>query len=133
MHTSTDKRRQPHPALPSGYGDFLAEVKAQVRQLQALRAANRELLALYWWLGESISHRQGEQGWGKAVVQTLARDLQAEFPGSRGFSARNLWHMLDLYRQYADKPKLQSLIAEISWAKNLLILARCKDDLEREF
>jgi hypothetical protein len=84
-------------------------------------------------LGESISRRQDEQGWGKAVVQTLARDLQAEFPGSRGFSARNLWHTLDLYWQYAGKPKLQSLIAEISWAKNLLILARCKDDLEREF
>jgi hypothetical protein len=25
------------------------------------------------------------------------------------------------------------LVAEISWAKNLLIMARCKDDLEREF
>jgi len=32
-----------------------------------------------------------------------------------------------------DKPKLQSLIGEISWAKNLLVMARAKDDLEREF
>jgi len=39
---------------PSGYGDFLREVKAQIRerQYQALRAANKELLALYWWLGQ---------------------------------------------------------------------------------
>ena len=121
--------------LPSGYGDFLVEIKAQVRQrqLQALRAANLEMLGFYWWLGENISRRQTELGWGKAVVETLARDLQAEFPGRNGFSARNLWHMQDLFRQYADKPKLQPLVAEISWAKNLLIMARCKDDLEREF
>lgn len=41
--------------------------------------------------------------------------------------------MLDFYRDYADKPKLQPLVAEISWSKNLLIMARAKDDLEREF
>jgi len=122
-------------ATPAGYGDFLNEIKRQIRQrqYQALRAANTELLALYWWLGEAISRRQTEQGWGKAVVESLARDLQLEFPGRNGFSARNLWNMLDFYRAYSDKPKLQPLVAEISWAKNLLIMARCKDDLEREF
>lgn len=122
--------------MPSaGYGDFLHEVKTHIRQrqYQALRAANKELLTLYWWLRENISRRQAEQGWGKAVVETLARDLQAEFPGRNGFSARNLWNMLDFYREYANRPKLQPLVAEISWAKNLLIMARCKDDLEREF
>lgn len=120
---------------PAGYGDFLQEVKTQIRQrqYQALRAANQELLTLYWWLGEAICSKQAQQGWGKAVVETLARDLQVEFPGRNGFSARNLWNMLDFYREYAGKPKLQPLVAEISWAKNLLILARCKDDLEREF
>ena len=120
---------------PAGYGDFLHEVKTHIRQrqYQALRAANKELLTLYWWLGENISRRQAEQGWCKAVVETLARDLQAEFLGRNGFSARNLWNMLDFYREYANRPKLQPLVAEISWAKNLLIMARCKDDLEREF
>jgi predicted nuclease of restriction endonuclease-like (RecB) superfamily len=121
--------------IPTGYNDFLHEVKAQVRkhQRQALRAANNELLALYWWLGENISRKQAEQGWGKAVVETLARDLQAEFPGRNGFSARNLWNVLDFYREYASKPKLQPLVAEIGWTNNLIIMARCEDDLEREF
>lgn len=118
-----------------GYGDFLVEIKAQIRQrqFQAMRAANHELLALYWWLGENISVRQTTLGWGKAVVETLARDLQAEFPGRNGFSVQNLWLMRQLFNEYRDKPKLQSLIGEISWAKNLLILGRCKDDLQREF
>jgi len=123
------------PMAPKGYSDFLMEVKTQIRQrqLQALRAVNSELLALYWWLGENISQRQNAMGWGKSVVENLARDLQAEFPGRNGFSAQNLWGMRQFYNEYRDKPKLQSLIGEISWAKNLLIMARCKDDLEREF
>jgi len=120
---------------PTGYSDFLSEVRAQIRQrqFQALRSANKELLALYWWLGENISHRQSQQGWGKAVVETPARDLQLEFPGRNGFSSQNLWLMRQFYNEYANKPKLQPLVREISWAKNLLILAQCKDDLEREF
>jgi predicted nuclease of restriction endonuclease-like (RecB) superfamily len=123
------------PKAPKGYSDFLMEVKTQIRQrqFQALRAVNSELLALYWWLGENISQRQNALGWGKSVVENLARDLQAEFPGRNGFSAQNLWGMRQFYNEYSDKPKLQSLIGEISWAKNLLIMARCKDDLEREF
>lgn len=37
----------------NGYGVFRIEIKAQIRQrqFQAMRAANHELLALYWWLG----------------------------------------------------------------------------------
>lgn len=120
---------------PAGYNEFLHEVKTHIRQrqYQALRAANKELLALYWWLGEAISRRQAEQSWGKAVVKTLARDLQAEFPGRNGFSAQNLWLMRQFFNEYSDKPKLQPLVGEISWSHNLLIMARCKDDLEREF
>jgi len=119
----------------AGYGDFLREVQVQVRQrqFQALRAANKELLGLYWWLGEAISRRQAEHGWGKAVVATLASDLQIEFPGRNGFSAQNLWLMQQFFKEYSAKPNLQPLVGDISWAKNLLIMARCKDDLEREF
>ena len=59
------------PAQLASYGDFLIEIKAQVhqRQFQAFRAANRELLALYWWLGENINQRQATLGWGQGVVE----------------------------------------------------------------
>jgi predicted nuclease of restriction endonuclease-like (RecB) superfamily len=119
---------------PSDYAEFLAQLKAQIRkrQVQALRAVNHELLGLYWDLGQSIHQKQQALGWGKAVVQTVARDLQAEFPGRNGFSAQNLWLMLQFFRDYSAKQKLQPLVREISWAKNLVILGRCKDDLERE-
>jgi predicted nuclease of restriction endonuclease-like (RecB) superfamily len=67
------------------------------------------------------------------VVETLAQDLRAEFPGGQGYSARNLWYMRNFYEHYQANPKLQPLVAEISWSHNLVILEKCKDDLEREF
>jgi predicted nuclease of restriction endonuclease-like (RecB) superfamily len=121
--------------IPADYGQFLADLKSRIRQAQyrALRAANAELLTLYWEIGESIHNKQEQVGWGKSVVQNLARDLQTEFPGRNGFSTQNLWFMRQLYSEYRDRPKLQPLVREISWSKNLVIMARCKDDLEREF
>jgi predicted nuclease of restriction endonuclease-like (RecB) superfamily len=117
------------------YPSFLIEIKARIRrgQYQALRAANTELLSLYWDLGEAIHQKQEALSWGKAVVQTLSDDLQAEFPGQSGFSATNLWLMRQFFAEYQSRPKLQPLVGEISWAKNLLIMGRCKDDLQREF
>ncbi len=37
---------------------------------------------------------------------------------------------VDTYRENA---KLQPLVAEISWTKHLVIIDRCKNDLQREF
>ena len=121
--------------IAQGYHEFLTQLKSQIRshQYQALRAVNRELVALYWELGKAIHHKQQELGWGKSVVENLARDLQTEFPGRNGFSAQNLWYMRQLYRDYSEKPILQSLIGEISWTKNVVVVSRCKDDLEKEF
>ncbi len=118
-----------------GYAEFLAQIKAQIhqRQYQALRAVNHELVGLYWDLGESIHQKQQTLGWGKSVVQNLARDLQVEFPGRNGFSVQNIWLMLQFFREYRELPKLQPLVREISWAKNLAIFGRCKAELEREF
>ena len=121
--------------ISNDYSSFLAELKSRIGQgqLRALRAVNKELLSLYWDIGEAIYQRQEKLGWGKSVVENLARDLQAEFPGQNGLSARNLWKMRNFYTEYRDSPILQPLVAELSWTKNILIMARCKDDLEREF
>lgn len=66
-------------------------------------------------------------------MEQLATDLQAEFPGIQGFSARNIWYMRRVYLCYRENEKLQPLVAEISWSKNLVIMEKCKDELEREF
>lgn len=119
----------------NGYGSLLEEVKERVRSAQynALKTVNKELVGLYWDIGKSIVERQKVEGWGKSVVQQLASDLQAEFPGIGGFSSSNLWRMKLFYETYNGAPKLAPLVREISWSHNIIILQRCKDPLEQEF
>lgn len=103
-------------STPADYARTLEEIKNRVRaaQYEALKAVNRELVSLYWDIGRMIAKRQKEHGWGKSVVETLARDLQKEFPGMSGFSVQNLWYMRQFYLAYAAHPKLQPLVGEIS-------------------
>lgn len=117
------------------YKTFFKEIKERIHKAQydALKSVNRALINLYWDIGKSIVAKQEKLGWGKAIVETLAQDLQKEFPGIQGFSARNLWNMRTFYLTYRDNQKLQPLVAEISWTKNVIIMERCKDDIRREF
>ena len=117
------------------YKALLQEIKQRVykAQYEALKAVNKELIALYWDIGSLIVKRQAEHGWGKSIVENLAHDLQIEFPGVKGFSAQNLWYMRQFYLEYHGNAKLQPMVGEISWAKHLVIMGRCKDLLEREF
>jgi hypothetical protein len=74
--------------IPKGYDQLLGQIKDRIRtaQLRAAVAVNRELIELYWQIGQSIVDRQRSDGWGKSVVERLALDLKAEFPGMTGFS-----------------------------------------------
>jgi len=104
--------------MPRDYPSLLAEIKERIRSAQydALRAVNKELVALYWDLGRVICKRQADRtSWGKAVVERLAADLQVEFPGVGGFSASNLWRMKGFYETYASSEKLAPLVREINW------------------
>jgi len=117
------------------YKLFLSEIKDKIykSQYEALKVVNKELIKLYSDIGKSIIEKQKKYNWGKSVVETLAKDLQQEFPGIKGFSSRNLWRMRTFYLEYKDNEKLPSLVAEIGWTHNYIILEKCKDDLQREF
>ncbi|MBI4650093.1 DUF1016 domain-containing protein [Candidatus Desantisbacteria bacterium] len=121
--------------IQNKYIKFVSEIKERIRRAQydALKTVNKELIKLYWDIGKMIVARQKDEGWGKAVIERLANDLQNEFIGMQGFSVQNLWYMRQFYIEYSKNEKLQPLVGEISWTKHLIIMGRCKDDLEREF
>ncbi|MFA5802908.1 MAG: PDDEXK nuclease domain-containing protein [Thermoleophilia bacterium] len=129
------KEKTPDGTAVNGYGNLLGDIKERIRsaQYEALRAVNRELIGLYWDIGRMIVERQAREKWGKAVVEKLAADLQAEFPGIMGFSSSNLWRMRVFYEAYAENEKLAPLAREIGWTHNYVIFEKCKDDLQREF
>lgn len=121
--------------LISNYEPLVDEIKDLIhkKQYAVLKQANAETISLYWEIGEEIFRQQQEKGWGKSIVTVLSKELQKEFPGAKGYSAANLWRMRNFYLTYCNSPKLAPLVREISWSNNVVIMEKCKDDLQREF
>ena len=117
------------------YQNFRDEITKRIRsaQYEALKAVNKEMIALYWEIGRRIAEQQTTLGWGKSVVENLSKDIQKEFPGIKGFSARNMWDMARFYSEYQSNEILQPLVAEISWSKHIVILTKCKETQQRQF
>lgn len=101
--------------IPAGYVEFLTNVKTQIRraQVKASLSVNRELILLYWNIGNQILERQKEAGWGAKIIDRLAKDIRREFPTIKGFSPRNLKYMRVFAQSYPDKQIVQQLVAQI--------------------
>lgn len=119
----------------NGYESLVNELKEliQKKQYHVLKWINEETINLYWEIGEEIYRQQEEKGWGKSIVQVLSKELQNEFPGAKGYSAANLWRMRNFYLTYRNSEKLAPMVREISWSNNVIIMEKCKDNLQREF
>lgn len=118
------------------YLNLLNEARKKVTstRIQVARAASRSQFELYWWFGEHIVEAQNKYGWGKSIIEQLAKDLRQAFPETtHGFSTRNLWYMRNIYIEYKGLPILQRLVAEIPWGQNLVILHKVKDSVAREY
>jgi predicted nuclease of restriction endonuclease-like (RecB) superfamily len=153
----TSKKRHPAPAdpsaVPAGFADLLADLKARIRQAQtrAVLAANAELVRLYWDIGRMIDQRQQQEGWGSGVIPRLSVELRNELPELKGFSERNLKLMVQFAHEYPDAfpppepigqqpvaqlPSIenrQPLVAQIPWAHNVLLMQRVKDLAVRQW
>lgn len=124
------------PALtdpPSGYGEWLADLKLRIStaQQRAALAVNTELLRLYWRIGRDILDRQAEQGWGTKVIERLSHDLRAAFPEMKGFSPRNLKYMRAFAQAWPDEEFVQQVAAQIPWGHSMVLLDRIKAPEER--
>ena len=81
--------------MPEWYPDLLASVVERVSagRRRAVLAANQELVATYWAIGQELLQREAMEGWGAKVVLRLSEDIRERIPGARGFSPRNLRYM----------------------------------------
>jgi len=98
----------------------------------AFHAVNKELVTLYWHVGEYVSQQVEKKAWGKSVVKELSLFIQQSEPNIVGFSPQNIWRMKQFFETYKDYPKLAPLSRELSWSHNRLILP-LKSWEEREF
>ena len=99
-----------HPS-PDQFDEVLGLIEAA--RARAFTAINKELIDLYWNIGEHISRRIAADGWGQGTVEALADYIRKRRPGMSGFSARNLWRMMQFYETYRDQPKLSALLTRI--------------------
>jgi predicted nuclease of restriction endonuclease-like (RecB) superfamily len=100
---------------------------------KAFEAVNVSLIDTYWAVGEYLSSKVDDAGWGKGTVQELADWLAAQVPDLKGFSASNLWRMRQFYEVYRQDAILAPLVRELPWTHNLIILSQTKRPEEREF
>ena len=106
----------------------------QTTRQNVIRVANTALIDLYWKVGEYLSRKIANAEWGDGVVRQLADYISRNCPDIKGFSDKNLWRMKQFYETYAeDAEKLSTLLRQISWTNNCIILARTKAIKEKEF
>src|SRR5205085_8399875 len=73
----------------AGFDRVLALI--QSARVQTAAAVNTALIDLYWSIGEHISRRVAEDGWGQGTVTALAEYIRRRLPTARGFSGATLW------------------------------------------
>lgn len=118
---------------PEGYMDWLADLKTRIHSAQqrAALAVNRELVRLYWQIGQDILARQAAQGWGAKVIERLSQDLRSAFPEMKGFSRANLMYMRAFAAAWPDEQIVQQAVGQLPWGHNLVLLSQLKDRAQR--
>jgi predicted nuclease of restriction endonuclease-like (RecB) superfamily len=86
------------------YLQTLEDIKQRVKnaQIKAHLSVNREMLILYWQIGEVILEQRKTQKWGSKVIEKLTLDLKSEFNTMKGLSTTNLKYMAIFAENYPD-------------------------------
>ncbi len=119
-----------NPSEPA-FNDVVGLIR-QARQ-SAAQAVNVQLIDLYWRIGQFLHRKVETDGWAQSTVVNLATFIAQREPGSRGFSAQNLWRMRQFFLAYPEAEKLSTLSRQLPWSAHLHILSRAKREEEREF
>jgi predicted nuclease of restriction endonuclease-like (RecB) superfamily len=120
--------------LDHEYKHLFAEIKTKIQtgRLQAALAVNREVIQLYWFIGQRIIEKQSETNWGDKLLETLSNDLQHTFPETYGFSVRNLEKMRQFAREYPIEITAQP-VSQLPWGHIMLLIQRVKDIIVRNW
>jgi predicted nuclease of restriction endonuclease-like (RecB) superfamily len=109
----------------SEYFAVLEDIKIRIKTAQhkAVLGANKELMELYWNIGQIII---ANTKYGAKFIESLARDIKLEFPEAKGYSVRNLKYMRKFADFVSDETKVQTVSALLSWSHNVLLFDKTK-------
>jgi predicted nuclease of restriction endonuclease-like (RecB) superfamily len=111
----------------------IRELIEQSRQQVAI-AVNATMSMLYWQIGKRINleieSQNRSETYGKQIVATLWRQLEAEYGAS--FSEKNLRRMMQFAQVFPDEKIVVSVIRQLSWT-HIVALIPIEDPIKREF
>ena len=121
----------PEIAAPQLLGDIRQLIEQSRGQLAA--AVNSALTMLYWHIGHRIRTEvlgSERATYGEQIVSALSRQLEADY--GRGFSAKNLRHMLRFAEAIPSEEIVSAVRRQLSWT-HIKTLIYIDDPLKRDF
>ena len=67
------------------------------------------------------------------MASKLVLTVTSQYPYLKGFNRAGLYRMIQFYEIFKDNQKVRTLLAQLSWTNNLLILRGTKAIDEKEF
>ena len=89
---------------------------------RALKAGNAELLSLYYGIGKYVSENTRIGAWGTDAIKRIAKRLQQDLPGLRGFSETNIKYMRLFYDAWEPYVNRQPSADDLEVSCNELLL-----------
>lgn len=99
----------------------------------AYRKINEELVTMYWEIGKYLSEKVASEKWGAGVIDEIAKEIKKANPTLKGFNRRGLYRMMQFYETYRENEIVSTLLSQISWSNNLIILSNTRTIEEKEF
>jgi predicted nuclease of restriction endonuclease-like (RecB) superfamily len=86
----------------NNYLQVVQQIKTAIlkSRYEAAALANKELLKLYFGIGQYVSFHSRNKNWGKGAIDSISSLLQQELHGLRGFSATNIRNMRIFYEEW---------------------------------
>lgn len=112
------------PIISEEYLQAVKTIKQVILEsrYRAARLVNKELLSLYYWVGNYVSVHSRVDAWNTNAIATISKLLQQELPGLTGFSETNIKNMRIFYETWSPVLNWQLTAADLdkSFVNNIL-------------
>ena len=131
-----DKRKKPPSTISKAKTTEIftniAKLIEETRQRVAV-TINKGMVLLYWNIGKMIKNeiiKSKRAEYGKKIIQSLSSKLTDHY--GKGFSEKNLWHMVKFYDSYKTLSAVRRELEGLSWShiKSIIYL---DNKLKRQF
>jgi hypothetical protein len=115
-----------------GLFDKIANLIEQARRRVAT-TINQEMVVLYWDIGKTIKEeiiKSDRAEYRKQIVHSVSGELVRRY--GKGFSEKNLWHIVKFYETYPILSALRREFQGLSWT-HIKTIIYLNDELKRKF